>query len=150
VTVSDLGGGKLGTVAEYPEDGAIFANEYHASGAAELTAVKELTGNRTAQIKENEFTFSVKEDETEVATGATQNGGEVKFTKITYTQDEIGTHTYVISENAGTNSSISYIAEPITVTVKVSDAGAGKLNTEITYPEGGAKFVNAYHASGSL
>jgi pilin isopeptide linkage protein len=56
----------------------------------------------------------------------------------------------VISENAGTNSSISYIAEPITVTVKVSDAGAGKLNTEITYPEGGAKFVNAYHASGSL
>jgi pilin isopeptide linkage protein len=150
VTVSDLGGGKLDAKAAYPDGGAIFVNEYHASGSAELTAVKELTGNRTAQIQADEFTFSVTEDETEVATGATLDGGTVKFTEITYTQEDIGTHTYVISENAGSNESISYTAQPVTVTIEVTDAGAGKLNTEIRYPDGGAKFVNEYHANGSL
>jgi pilin isopeptide linkage protein len=149
VEVSDAGEGKLNTVATYPEGGARFVNQYYASGSVDLTAVTELTGNRAAEIGENEFTFIITENGKEVANGETLAGGEVKFTEIAYTQDEIGTHTYVITEDKGTNDSIDYTAEPLTVTVEVSDAGEGKLDAEATYPEGGAEFVNAYHAEGS-
>jgi pilin isopeptide linkage protein len=151
VTVSDLGGGKLEAVPEYPVSGAEFLNEYKAEGQIELTAVKELTGGRPVEIGENEFTFVVTEDGTEVATGATLAGGEVKFTPISYTQDDINvTHHYVITENAGTDATITYNAAPVEVDVKVTDAGEGKLNAEPTYPEGGAKFVNEYHTSDTV
>jgi pilin isopeptide linkage protein len=150
VKVSDAGKGKLKVDAEYPEGGAVFTNDYKAAGEVELTATKEVTGNRAAEIGADEFTFSVTEDGKEVATGATKEGGAVEFTKISYTQDDIGTHTYVITENQGTDKSINYTSDPVTVTVEVSDiSGEGKLNAEVTYPDGGAKFVNAYKAEGS-
>jgi pilin isopeptide linkage protein len=153
VVVSDAGEGRLNTEVIYPEGGARFVNEYHAEGEIELTAEKTLTGGREAEIGAGEFTFTVTEqgkDGDPAATGKTLAGGTIEFTKIVYSQDDIGEHTYIISEDEGSDSSIGYVAEPVTVTVKVSDAGEGKLNTEITYPEGGAKFVNDYYADGTL
>jgi pilin isopeptide linkage protein len=150
VQVSDAGGGKLKTTVTYPEGGAKFVNAYSASGSAELSAVAELTGGRDTAIGENEFTFTVTENGKEVANGATLAGGEVKFDELNYTQDDIGTHTYVISEDKGSDESIEYAKDPVTITVKVSDAGSGKLNTEVTCPEDGAKFINKYVARGSV
>jgi pilin isopeptide linkage protein len=150
VEVVDNGDGTLTAVPAYPDGGMKFVNEYRAIGEVELTAEKQLTGTRAATIGKGEFTFSVKEGETEVATGETLDGGIVKFTKIDYSQNDIGPHTYVISEDKGKDKSIGYTAAPVTVTVTVSDLGGGKLHASVTYPEGGAKFVNEYKASGSV
>jgi hypothetical protein len=53
----------------------------------------------------------------------------------------------VISENIGEDKTIGYVAEPVTVTVTVSDNGDGTLSTQAAYPEGGAKFVNEYYGN---
>jgi pilin isopeptide linkage protein len=125
----------------------VFDNTYRASGSIVFEATKELTGDRAEKIGENEFTFSVTENGTEVATGATLEGGNIAFTKIIYSLNDVGTHTYVISENIGEDKTIGYVAEPVTVTVTVSDNGDGTLSTQAAYPEGGAKFVNEYYGN---
>jgi pilin isopeptide linkage protein len=165
VNVFDKGDGKLGTTVIYNNDEnateAKFVNGYEAaSGSITLQGTKTLTGNRSSAVAADEFTFSVKETvdgvPTEVATGNTLAGGSIEFTPISYTRDDIGkTHTYVISENKGTDTTIEYTAAPVTVKVTVSDTGGKELSAVATYTNtdgttNEAKFVNAYKATGSL
>jgi hypothetical protein len=110
VEVSDAGAGKLNVEVTYPEGGAKFVNQYHADGKIEFSATKEITGNRAQIVQADEFTFTVTEDGEEVATGATLLGGVVKFTEISYDQDDIGTHEYVITEDKGSDETIGYKA----------------------------------------
>jgi pilin isopeptide linkage protein len=162
VEVSDAGNGVLQTstpiytnTTDSTTTEAKFVNDYAAaSGSITLQGTKTLTGNRSTGIAEGEFTFSVKETvdgvTTEVATGKTQAGGSISFTPISYTREDIGTHTYVISENAGTDSNIVYTTDTVTVTVEVSDTGDEELSAAATYTNKKdsatteAKFVNAY------
>jgi pilin isopeptide linkage protein len=112
--------------------------------------------HRSKAVEAGEFKFQVMEGDTKVADGETLAGGTIKFDKISYTQDDIGEHEYVISEvvpqstDSDYDEHIAYTATPVTVKVKVSDAGNGQLDTDVTYPDGGAKFVNGYKASGSV
>jgi pilin isopeptide linkage protein len=171
VEVSDKGDGTLNTKVTYPNNnsnGVTFTNAYKATGSVTLAGTKELTGDdRSEDITAGEFKFTVKEVLTDaagketlssdaVATGETLGGSStsatIQFTKISYNQDDIGTHKYVISENAGTDTTIDYTKDTVTVTVVVRDNGDGTLSTEVEYPKNadgtdasGVKFVNTYH-----
>jgi pilin isopeptide linkage protein len=139
-----------------------FVNGYHATGSVTLKGTKKLTGNRKDAVKENEFKFTVKEVLTDedgneevssdpVATGTTEVGGSITFTKISYTQADIGTHTYKITEDKGTDTTVTYDEATAKVTVVVSDNGDGSLTAKPTYSKGdGVTFTNAYKATGSV
>ena len=154
VTVSDKdGSGVLNAEAVYEKDGhTSFKNEYHANGKITFTGLKKLTGNRAAEIKDGEFTFTVKDDATgeTVATGKTKDGGVIEFTEISYTEKDKGEHTYTITEDKGSDSSITYSEESVKVTVEVTDSNNGGLEATPTYPEGGVTFTNAYNAAGEV
>ena len=154
VTVSDKdGSGVLNAEAVYEKDGhTSFRNEYHANGKITFAGVKKLTGKRAAKIKDGEFTFTVKDDATgeTVAIGKTKDGGVIEFTEISYTEKDKGEHTYTITEDKGSDSSITYSEESVKVTVNVTDSNNGSLEATATYPEGGATFTNAYNAAGEV
>ncbi|HIV22995.1 MAG TPA: Cna B-type domain-containing protein [Candidatus Merdiplasma excrementigallinarum] len=173
VKVEDKGDGTMTATTTYPKD-ITFKNSYTATGSEAFTGWKYVLGNRAAQVEENEFTFTVKEKmadgtEVEVATGKTVAGGKIEFTQIVYDQDDRNdpadpndVHTYLIYEDPGQDGSITYETEPVTVTVKVTDAVdengnyvEGQLATDITYPTTeddikGVVFKNQYNAEGSI
>ena len=154
ITVSDKdGSGVLSTEVAYEKDGhTSFKNEYHANGKIAFQGLKKLTGNRGAEVKDGEFTFTVTDDATGkvVATGKTKDGGVIEFTEISYTEKDKGEHTYTITEDKGSDSNITYSEESVKVTVNVTDNNNGELEATVTYPEGGAVFTNAYNAKGEV
>ena len=64
----------------------------------------------------------------------------IPFGEITY--DKTGTYTYTITEDAA-GDGWTTSGSPVTVTVKVTDGGEGKLVAEVT---GGGTITNAYKA----
>lgn len=172
-TGEPLANGKLDTVITYPVSGdgtagIVFENQYLAEGSIELTGTKELLGNRAAGLKDGEFTFEVRELEngvpgqTVVTTGESKADGSIDFAPIEYKVDaernDIGTHTYVISEVAKDGTPIEYSKAEIKVTVAVTDAGKeegasgkGQLNAQIVETDSSEiEFVNHYVAAGEL
>jgi pilin isopeptide linkage protein len=116
-----------------------ITNEYSATGTLTLTGTKYLKGPNGSygNIRKGEFTFSVMEGDTEVATGATkkgsgETGAEIDFTTITYHSADIGEHTYVIKENDLGEMFQEYDAADVTVVVNVTDDGEGNLTAEVT------------------
>jgi pilin isopeptide linkage protein len=124
VVVSDDGKGHLTVTPTYPDGGAVFVNEYNAEGELQLHGVK-IVMRRSADVKKDEFKFHVMENGSQVATGATLAGGNIEFTPIKYYATDVGTHTYKIIEEKGTDETIDYTADPVEVTVVVSDKGGG-------------------------
>lgn len=105
-----------------------------------LTGTKELTGRAAG----GQFAFLVKEGDTVVTVGESNGNGPISFDPIVYTAP--GVHTYTVSEvNAGAGG-ITYDERVYTVTVTVTDNGAGALEAQVDYPEGGIVFVNRYTA----
>jgi pilin isopeptide linkage protein len=156
-----------------------FNNSYNTPGSVTLAATKKVTGGRTKDIEEGEFTFQVVDTEYDeiVATGKTMEGSStsapIEFTPVSgartdgatlsYNQDDIGkTYVYEISEvvpkegDEGYDASIGYTTDKITVTVTVTDQNNGTLETTVTYTDANGKettdptFTNTYSASGSV
>ena len=134
-----------------------FTNTYEATGSITFEGTKKLTG-RT--LKEDDvFTFEVKEGNTQVATGNSDSTGKITYTEINYDLDDVGEHTYTVTEviPADTDklAGVTYTTSERTVTVVVSDNGAGTLKVEaktdkgLTNPEA-LNFTNTYAATGSL
>ena len=95
-----------------------------------LTGEKNLTGST---LKAGQFSFVVKEGETEVAWGSNDASGKITFTKIVYTyeqfqaadtdHDNVATFTYTIQEvipDVGADPSMYYDPTTYTVTVTVT------------------------------
>ena len=110
------------------------------SGSIELTATKKLTG-RDEKLKDNEFSFEVKEGDSVVARGTNKADGSITFSEITYT--EAGEHTYTVRETKGTEADVSYDTHTYEVRVNVTEEG-NELKAAATYPEGGVVFKNTY------
>ena len=68
---------------------------------------------------------------------------DAAFGSMTFAQ--VGTYTFNVSEDKGTEAGMSYDADVKTLTVTVTDQG-GKL---VAVPEGDLSFTNTYTASGS-
>ena len=67
----------------------------------------------------------MKEGQNVVATAKNKACGSVTFKEIEYTA--AGTHTYTVSEKAGTATGYTYDSNVYTVTVDVVDNGKGQL-----------------------
>ena len=116
---------------------------YEATGSAQLKATKRLDGG---QLKDGQFTFRLKDEQgSELDVKTNDADGNVTFRALDYTLADVGkTFTYTITEDNGTESGYTYDTHSETVTVKVEDAGQGKLNVVVTYDADGAAFVNSY------
>ncbi len=143
VVVEEDNAGLLTATPAYTGGSATFTNAYTADATSiALTATKALTG-RT--LKADEFSFQVKENGTVVATGKNDATGKITFSSIPYTS--AGNHTYEITEVSGSLAGVTYdTGKKITVTVAVTDDGAGKLVATPTYPSD-VIFRNSYGAS---
>lgn len=135
-----------------------FVNSYKAtgelggSGSAKIEATKELTGRK---LEAREFKFEVVEKtdggEKVVSWGTNDAEGNITFDAISYTQDEVGEHQYVVREvTDGLPAGVTGVATEFPITVHVTDKGDGTLSTSVGYPKDTSSltFKNAY-GSGS-
>jgi pilin isopeptide linkage protein len=157
VSATDNGGtaGVKATSVEYfageTENGVpLMVNGYKATGSITLTGTKTMTQINTGadvSINKGEFTFTVKEGNSKVATGSTKADGTIEFTQINYVTSDVGEHTYTITEDKGNNVFVDYSKQSHTVKVNVTDDGEGHLNAAVTEVDGNkitdAKYVQA-------
>ncbi len=115
------------------------------SAKIQLTATKAMTGRALAA---GEFSFSVKDESgATVATGTNDAEGNITFSDLIYTVDDVGTHTYTVTEDAGRLSGVTYDTSEFTVIVTVSETEDGTLSANPAYPEEGVVFHNGYTAA---
>ena len=141
ITIADNTEGKLTASAT----GGYLVQMKNTYKAAEtklgLTGIKELVGaegtNRPLQA--NEFSFTLKPVgaapmPSGVASVTVKNGADGKFAFSDITFDAVGTYQYTITEEKETDGTagIYYDKAVYTVTVEVTDHGAGKLVAEVT------------------
>lgn len=138
VEVKDNGEGQLVATVKNG-DNLTFTNVYSAKPVKKaLTATKVLNGGTLA---DDQFEFELKEGQNVVATAKNKADGSVTFKEIEYTA--AGTHTYTVSEKAGTAAGYTYDSKVYTVTVDVVDNGKGQLVATAT-GEDKAVFTNKY------
>ena len=148
VKVADQGNGTLDAQVETDASDALtFTNTYKAKGSITLAGTKSLTG-RAAHA--GEFTFSVKDEAGNVvATGSNGANGAISFSPIAYTQDEVGDHTYTVSEDQGNLGGVAYDQSVKTVVVRVADNGDGTLSAAVVADRSqDLAFANTYTATG--
>ena len=153
VTVTDNGNGTLATSVEYTNNDTI-TNTYKADGTAEITVTKAIAGAAWPQGEDGPktLTLTLAADEgtpmPETTTATLTATGSVTFGPINYTEADAGkTYTYTVSEDGFGDGWTS--SGDITVTVKVTDQGDGKLSTEVSYSPS-ATITNTYKATGSV
>jgi pilin isopeptide linkage protein len=123
-------GSDLAVTVTYPKD-IVFTNEYEASGSLKITGNKAVT-RRASDVAANEFSFNVTKDGVYEATINTKAGGALALT-LNYDQMDIGkTYVYKITENEGTDSTITYSDEVYTLTVTVADSANSDGTLAIT------------------
>ena len=149
VHVADNGDGTLTAAVVAEQSQALaFTNTYTATGEAQFTAHKNLTGRDLAN---GEFSFQLKDAAGNVLQTKTNDAdGNVTFDKIAYGLADVGTHTYTISEVKGTEGGVTYDAAIKTVTVDVTDNGNGTLAVTTQGDGDAATFTNAYAAAGDF
>ena len=143
-----------------------------ANGSATIVAHKTLENDDIAKY-EGAFTFKVTDGDTVVATGSNDAAGNITFSDIAYTSEElykathggsdvIGTATMTTDETTGNevytfaysvtedalpgDNGVSYVSGNGGVTVVVTDDHSGKLSAEVVYDNDAQsiEFVNAY------
>ena len=139
VNVTDNGEGKL--VATVTGNNPTFTNTYKAaSTTVNITAKKVLEGKA---LEAGKYEFELKEGDKVVDTATNAADGTVTFKEIEY--NEAGSHTYTISEKAGSEAGVTYDTTKHEVTVEVVDNGAGKLVATAT--DNNPTFTNTYKAA---
>lgn len=122
-----------------------FANSYTVSGTTqlELAGSKTLTGRR---LNAGEFSFVLREGTAEIARVSNLPDGTFQFPTIVYGVDDLGEHTYTVSEVQGTLGGVTYAGNSYTFTVKVVDNGQGGLAVEGAASIPALLFENTYYA----
>ena len=139
VAVTDNGTGQL--EAAVTGNNPTFTNTYKAaSTTVNITATKVLTGKA---LEAGKYEFELKEGDKVIGTATNSADGTVAFEGIEY--KEAGSHTYTISEKAGSEAGVTYDTATHKVTVEVVDNGAGKLVATVT--DNNPTFTNTYVAS---
>ena len=139
VNVTDNGEGKL--VATVTGNNPTFTNTYKAAKTSEtIKATKVLNGKA---LEAGKYEFELKEGDKVVDTATNAADGTVTFKEIEY--NEAGSHTYTISEKAGSEAGVTYDTATHEVTVNVTDNGEGKLVATVT--GNNPTFTNTYKAA---
>ncbi len=176
VLVSDNGDGTLDVLPGIGSNDIRFANTYDASGSLDIYANKlAVTANGSeyddaagdGTLIGNTFDFEMIEivDGQEIPAGSCSLGVNqtVLLTSFNYTLADIGEHTYIIREIAGTAAGYTYDTTVHTIIVTVSDQRDGTLSVTVTDIDGDpvgettdgktsytAGFTNVYSAEGSV
>ena len=96
-------------------------------------------------LKAGEFKFELKDSEGKVIEEVTNKAdGTFQFSAINYGLDDIGEHTYTVSEVKGQAYAVTYDETVKNVTVNVSDNGDGTLEVESNYEDQEMQFRNSY------
>ena len=91
-------------------------------------------------ITEGQFEFVLKDENNKVVeTAKNQADGTVNFKSLTFNKE--GTHTYTITENKGTDTSVNYSTQSIKATVDVKKDN-DKLVATVTYSGGDGEQKN--------
>jgi pilin isopeptide linkage protein len=119
----------------------VFTNTftYTAEGEISLEAKKKLLQKNTNEeldLKADEFSFEVYDGTTKVAEGTNDGDGNIEFSAIKYDLSDLGEHKYTVKEVKGDEMFVEYSTTEYEVTVKVTDAGSGKLNAVVTSVNG--------------
>lgn len=126
---------------EIPASGtanARFTNEYvPGTATVQLVASKTLDGQAP---EDGAFTFRLSKDGEMVEERTNNASGVVMFDTLIFRQP--GTYTYTIAEIAGDDDKIRYDAHEETITINVTDDGAGTLTAQTVYDLDGARFEN--------
>ena len=139
VEVVDNGAGQL--VATVTDNNPTFTNTYKAaSTTVKITAKKVLEGKA---LEAGKYEFELKEGDKVIGTAKNAADGTVAFEGIEY--KEAGSHTYTISEKAGSEAGVTYDTATHKVTVEVVDNGAGQLVATVT--DNNPTFTNTYKAA---
>ena len=139
VNVTDNGQGQL--EAAVTGNNPTFTNTYKATKTSEtIKATKVLDGKK---LEAGKYEFELKEGDKVVDTATNAADGTVTFKEIEY--NEAGSHTYTISEKAGSEAGVTYDTTKHEVTVEVVDNGAGKLVATAT--KNNPTFTNTYKAA---
>lgn len=118
--------GSTGTITADQQSTATFDNAYQSAGLYQFIGVKKLEG---AALEMDQFSFTVLDEEGNVvARGKNNADGSFFLDTLYFTQDDIGTRTYTIQEDAGTDPSYIYDRTTYRVTLTISDNGDGKLS----------------------
>ena len=134
-----------GVIEATKQSEAFFYNLYRTGAAtAQLYGLKRLDGVGTAGFKFNLYEIVNGREVLIEENVLSQEGGNIVFKTISYGQDDVGTHTYIIREVVDENdSTIDYDKHESYVTVTVSDDGEGALSAVVTYADGNvATFEN--------
>ena len=134
-------------------NGLVFTN-YTAEGAVPFVGTKTVYG---ANLKSGDYSFELYKGDTLLET-VENKGASFVFTPISYTQKEVGSHTYFIKEKTGSVKGMKYDPTVYKIVVTVADNGDGTLDvtkktykddvevsSELTYA---VPFVNEYEAKG--
>ncbi|MBQ7779487.1 MAG: hypothetical protein IJ404_03235 [Clostridia bacterium] len=156
VTDNQHGVLSVSSVTFVDEDGQqssmVFVNTYTATGdVLKLQGTKTLTG-RT--LSDGEFGFTLYESNNEWATGTAvqtvSNGADGSFAFDEIAFDAVGTYYYLVKEDKGNASGVTYDETVYRVKVEVTDDLNGKLVVSYTlYDENDTEktaieFVNTY------
>ena len=137
--------GASGTIKATETDSS-FTNTYHAKGTYVFEADKTLTGT---QLTAGQFSFILMDqDGYEIAKAVNDENGKVRFPPLTFTDADVGQHTYMIAERNLGEGGYTYDDREYTVTLTVNDNGDGTMSVETDTPE--IVFVNHYSVKTSL
>lgn len=147
VTITDNGvhDGVLIITEEYTH--TTFNNSYVATGTlpAGIWARKILIGRR---LQDGEFNFELRDSKGALLqTVQNDADGNISFSAIEYDQDDIGqTYTYFVNEviPSPREKEMSYDIKVLSFSVKVTDAGNGKLNVLYLENQKGSRFINTF------
>ena len=159
VTVSDNHNGTLAAQVVYDGDNQVVTNGYTASGSITFGGTKTLVGRDLTE--DDVFGFTVKEvdgnysegaslDEYPVVASGTNQLGDIQFTTINYGLGDLGTHTYVVYEDAYSASGIESSTDTYVFTVEVTDNGDSTLTATPSIDVNELNFTNTYNADTSL
>ncbi|MFA9493997.1 BspA family leucine-rich repeat surface protein [Streptococcus sp. E17BB] len=107
-----------------------LANHYNPTGTWKPTGTKRLEGGNLANYR---FAFLVvDENGRQVQRALSDTSGQIQFTDISYTYDDIGkTYTYRVTEEKGNELGIAYDSTIYTYKVKITDDGSGKIIAQV-------------------
>ena len=128
--------------------GTLLTNDkVQATGEITFAGTKSLTGRE--MTADDVYSFEVKEGDTTIATVQNDATGKIEYPTISYTQADVGEHTYTVKETSTNANGVKVDTTIYTVTVNVSDDGDDTLAIETSDNANQLNFTNTYTASGS-
>lgn len=132
VSIKDNGDGTLTITPDYGENIPQFKNIYKATGDLSIKAYKKVKGSVDKTYPTFNFILKNKATGLKVAEGVNNDKGEINFSKIKFTEKDIGkTFEFIAEEIKGDDKNIIYDNSKIQYTVKVVDNGDGKLSFDV-------------------